>query len=86
MGYRLLASGFNFAQREVNEILVPGIVEVAQKPTLGPIVAIVNGAFKCAFASCCEIGLHGWSARVEDADCIGIRGPLRSKNFLEVVR
>ena len=77
--------GLDATQREVNEVLVPRVVEVAQKVTLDTVVPVVHSPPHRALTRGREVGLHGGGARVEHADCVGVAGPLSAEGVLEVV-
>lgn len=75
--------GLDLSQAEINVVLITCVVEITQEPSLSSEVAIVESSFGGAFASGSEISLHGRSARVEDADCVCIFGPMASEDLLK---
>lgn len=74
-------SGFYLSQREVNEVLIPTIIEIPQKVAFDSKVPIIDGSFHGSFASGCKVSLHGWSSGVKDADSVGVAGPLGPEHF-----
>jgi hypothetical protein len=77
--------GLNFAQTEIDEILVPWVVEIAKEVSLYSEVPVVECSLSCSLSSRSKISLHGRSSGVEDADCICIFGPLDSEDLLESI-
>ena len=73
------------AQTKVNHVLVARVKEVAKEVSLDSEVAIVECSFGSSLACRSEVSLHGWSARVKDADCICIVGPLCAEDVLKCI-